>query len=85
MYDYVITAPGQGVQRPGMLDPWLAAVPDAAARLAAWSEVAGFDLAEAGRDPSLLANTAVAQPLIVAAALLSLELLGEQLDLRASR
>lgn len=75
MYHYVVTAPGQGVQRPGMLDPWLEAVPGAAGLIDDWSRAAGFDLAEAGRDETLLADTAYAQPLIVAASLLAYRLL----------
>ncbi|WBO66277.1 ACP S-malonyltransferase [Streptomyces camelliae] len=74
-----MTAPGQGVQRPGMLDPWLDAVPGAPALVADWSRAAGFDLVEAGRDEALLADTAYAQPLIVAASLLAHQLLRDRL------
>ncbi len=42
MYRYVVTAPGQGVQHPGMLDPWLDGVPGAHALVADWSRAAGF-------------------------------------------
>jgi [acyl-carrier-protein] S-malonyltransferase len=78
MYDYIVTAPGQGVQRPGMLDAWLDAVPGSAEALAEWSDRLGFDMIGASRDETMLRDTAVAQPLIVAAALLSLELLRDQ-------
>ncbi|MFI6662666.1 ACP S-malonyltransferase [Streptomyces sp. NPDC050523] len=79
VYPYVVTAPGQGVQRPGMLDPWLEGVPEAPALVDDWSETVGFDLVEASRDATLLADTAVAQPLIVAVSVLSLRLLRSRL------
>lgn len=75
MFEYVIMAPGQGVQRPGMLDPWLEASPRAGELLSGWSEVVGFDMLEASRNENSLSDTAAAQPLIVAAALLSMDLL----------
>ncbi|MFE7467810.1 ACP S-malonyltransferase [Streptomyces sp. NPDC057499] len=81
MYHYIVTAPGQGVQRPGMLDPWLDAVPGAPGLVDDWSRAAGFDLIEAGRNAELLADTAYAQPLIVATALLSYELLRDRMPL----
>jgi [acyl-carrier-protein] S-malonyltransferase len=66
----VITAPGQGAQAPGFLTPWLD-VPGVAERLGAWSELAGCDLirygSTAGADE--IRDTAVAQPLLVAAGL----------------
>lgn len=83
MYHHVVTAPGQGVQRPGMLDPWLDAVPGLSCLVDDWSRAVGFDLIEAGRDEKLLADTAYAQPLIVAASLLSHELLSGELPLAA--
>ncbi|MCF3960682.1 ACP S-malonyltransferase [Streptomyces fuscigenes] len=82
-YRYVVTAPGQGVQRAGMLDPWLEAVPGAPELVDRWSRAAGFDIESAGRDATLLADTAFAQPLIVAASLLSLRLLCGELALDA--
>ncbi|GAA1951713.1 ACP S-malonyltransferase [Microbacterium deminutum] len=64
--------PGQGSQSPGFLAPWLAldGAPD---RVAAYSEWAGVDLAAAGTewDADRIRDTQVAQPLIVAASLLS--------------
>jgi [acyl-carrier-protein] S-malonyltransferase len=69
----VIVAPGQGSQTPGFLQPWLElpGVPD---RLAWLSTVAGLDLIEHGTTSSAetIRDTAVAQPLIVAAGLVSL-------------
>ncbi len=64
--------PGQGSQSPGFLSPWLA-VDGAADRLAAYSEWCGVDLAAAGTewDADRIRDTQVAQPLIVAASLLS--------------
>lgn len=64
--------PGQGSQTPGFLSPWLA-VDGAADRLTAYSEWAGVDLVAAGTqwDADQIRDTQVAQPLIVAASLLS--------------
>ena len=72
----VIAAPGQGAQTPGFLSPWLD-LPGFADRLAAWSDLAGCDLIRngttAGKDE--ITDTAVAQPLLVAAALAAAEAL----------
>lgn len=64
--------PGQGSQSPGFLTPWLA-LDGAAERLAAYSDWAGVDLVAAGTewDADRIRDTQVAQPLIVAASLLS--------------
>ena len=64
--------PGQGSQSPGFLSPWLV-VDGAADRLAAYSEWAGVDLLAAGTqwDAERIRDTQIAQPLIVAASLLS--------------
>lgn len=64
--------PGQGSQTPGFLVPWLER-DGAAETLAAYSEWAGVDLVAAGTewDADRIRDTAVAQPLIVAASLLS--------------
>jgi [acyl-carrier-protein] S-malonyltransferase len=66
----IITAPGQGSQTPGFLAPWLD-VPGVAERLGAYSELAGLDLIRFGTTASAdeIKDTAVAQPLLVAAAL----------------
>jgi len=64
--------PGQGSQSPGFLSPWLS-VDGTAERLAAYSEWSGVDLVAAGTewDADRIRDTQVAQPLIVAASLLS--------------
>jgi [acyl-carrier-protein] S-malonyltransferase len=66
----IITAPGQGAQTPGFLAPWLE-VPGVAERLEAASELAGRDLIRLGTTGTAdeIRDTAVAQPLLVAAAL----------------
>lgn len=68
-----ITCPGQGSQSPGFLNPWLE-LPGVADRLHWLSAVAGIDLAAHGTtsDEETIKDTAIAQPLIVAAGLLSL-------------
>ena len=65
-----IVAPGQGAQTPGFLAPWLAE-PAFADRLAWYSAVSGLDLAHYGTeaDAETIRDTAVAQPLLVAAGL----------------
>ncbi|MBC7723983.1 MAG: ACP S-malonyltransferase [Burkholderiaceae bacterium] len=75
----VIVCPGQGSQTPGFLEPWLA---EGAyrARLADMSASIGLDLERHGTvsDADTIRDTAIAQPLIVAAGLLTLGvLLGE--------
>jgi [acyl-carrier-protein] S-malonyltransferase len=64
--------PGQGSQTPGFLTPWLQ-LEGARDRLAAYSEWSGVDLIAAGTewDADRIRDTQVAQPLIVAASLLS--------------
>ncbi|MEV8015427.1 ACP S-malonyltransferase [Streptomyces sp. NPDC086554] len=76
----VLVAPGQGAQTPGFLTPWLD-LPGAADRLAAWSDAIGLDLAHYGTqaDADAIRDTAVAQPLLVAAGLLAAEALGDTL------
>ncbi|GAA0968007.1 ACP S-malonyltransferase [Actinocorallia libanotica] len=73
----LITAPGQGAQTPGFLAPWLE-VPGVRDRLTAWSDLAGLDLIRYGTtaDADEIKDTAVAQPLLVAAALVTFEALG---------
>lgn len=67
-----IVCPGQGSQTPGFLAPWLED-PSSAERLRSLSESAGIDLVAHGTvsDEETIRDTAVAQPLIVAASLLS--------------
>ena len=69
-----LLAPGQGSQTQGMLSPWLE-LPGAADRIATWSKASGLDLARLGTSASTeeITDTAVAQPLIVAATLLAHE------------
>jgi [acyl-carrier-protein] S-malonyltransferase len=66
----LIAAPGQGAQAPGFLSAWLE-LPGFADRLAAWSELAGCDLIRCGTTAGAeeIRDTAVAQPLLVAAAI----------------
>src|ERR1700722_20018992 len=66
----LIAAPGQGAQTPGFLSPWLE-LAGFADRLGAWSELAGCDLIRCGTtaDADEIRDTAVAQPLLVAAAI----------------
>jgi [acyl-carrier-protein] S-malonyltransferase len=80
----VLVAPGQGAQTPGFLTPWLE-LPGLADRLTAWSEVVGLDLITYGTkaDADEIRDTAVAQPLLVAAALAAAEALGATPDLLA--
>jgi [acyl-carrier-protein] S-malonyltransferase len=67
-----VVAPGQGSQKPGMLSPWLASAP-LAARLESFGAAAGLDLTRLGTtaDADEIKDTAVTQPLVVAAALLA--------------
>ena len=67
-----IIAPGQGSQTPGMLASWLED-PKQAELLSSWSENIGLDLLHLGTtaDADEIKDTANAQPLIVAAGLLS--------------
>ncbi len=69
----VVVAPGQGSQTPGFLAPWLE-LPEVAERLHWLSAVAGIDLVEHGTtsDADTIKDTAVAQPLIVGAGLVTL-------------
>jgi [acyl-carrier-protein] S-malonyltransferase len=68
----IITAPGQGAQTPGFLAPWLD-LPGVAERLGTASELAGCDLIMFGTTASAdeIKDTAVAQPLLVAAAIVA--------------
>jgi [acyl-carrier-protein] S-malonyltransferase len=74
----LIAAPGQGAQTPGFLRAWLE-LPGFAERLGWASELAGCDLIRCGTtaDASEITDTAIAQPLLVAAAITAAaELLG---------
>ncbi|MEV8310406.1 ACP S-malonyltransferase [Streptomyces flavidovirens] len=80
----VLVAPGQGAQTPGFLTPWLD-LPGAADRLAAWSDAIGLDLVHYGTqaDADAIRDTAVAQPLLLAAGLLSAAALDARSDVSA--
>ncbi|MHC9297164.1 ACP S-malonyltransferase [Mycobacterium sp. LTG2003] len=69
-----LLAPGQGSQTPGMLAPWLE-LAGAADRLATWSQISGLDLTRLGTTATAeeITDTAVTQPLVVAATLLAHE------------
>ena len=67
-----VIAPGQGAQTPGMLESWLG-LPGSRDLLASWSDAIDLDLIHLGTtaDADDIKDTANAQPLIVAAGLLS--------------
>ena len=69
----VIVAPGQGSQTPGFLEPWLD-LEGAREQLGTISDAVGIDLVAHGTtsDADTIRDTKVAQPLIVAAGLLTL-------------
>lgn len=71
-----IVCPGQGSQTPGFLEPWLE-LPGISEALNAWSEATNVDLVAHGTtsDEETIKDTAVAQPLIVAAGLLAAQAL----------
>nr|WP_119612005.1 ACP S-malonyltransferase [Streptomyces acidiscabies] len=73
----VLVAPGQGAQTPGFLTPWLE-LPGVSDQLSAWSEVIGLDLVHYGTnaDADEIRDTSVAQPLLVAAGIVSGAALG---------
>ena len=72
-----LLAPGQGSQTPGMLTPWIVDS-DSRQLLATWSEAIDLDLIHLGTqaDADEIRDTANAQPLIVAAGLLSARAMG---------
>jgi [acyl-carrier-protein] S-malonyltransferase len=74
----VIVCPGQGSQTPGFLSPWLENS-DYLRLVEQYSEAAGLDLVKHGTesDQDTIRDTAVAQPLIVAAGLLTLRALAD--------
>ena len=73
---FAVIAPGQGSQTPGMLLPWIADA-SKAELLRHWSEAIDLDLLHLGTtaDADEIRDTTNAQPLIVAAGLLSAEAL----------
>ncbi|AXK74892.1 MULTISPECIES: ACP S-malonyltransferase [Mycobacteriaceae] len=69
-----LLAPGQGSQTPGMLTPWVE-LPGSVDRLTTWSDISGLDLVRLGTTATAeeITDTAVTQPLVVAATLLAYE------------
>ena len=67
-----LLAPGQGSQTEGMLSPWLE-LPGASEQLTLWAKASGLDLVRLGTTASTeeITDTAVTQPLVVAATLLA--------------
>ncbi|MFD4605594.1 ACP S-malonyltransferase [Streptomyces sp. NPDC058464] len=78
----VLVAPGQGAQTPGFLTPWLD-LPGVEGRLRAWSDAIGLDLVHYGTDADAdeIRDTAIAQPLLVAAGLVSGAALGDMANI----
>jgi [acyl-carrier-protein] S-malonyltransferase len=68
----VVLCPGQGSQTPGFLNPWLE-LDSFASVVASLAEASGLDIAKHGTesDADTIRDTAVAQPLIVAASIAS--------------
>ena len=69
----VVVCPGQGSQAPGFLTPWLE-LPSFKSSLLAMQEASGIDLVTHGTvsDADTIRDTAIAQPLIVAAGVATL-------------
>ncbi|MDO5618278.1 ACP S-malonyltransferase [Kocuria sp.] len=78
-----IVCPGQGAQKPGLLNDWLE-INGVREHLSELSEAAGLDLIHYGTeaDEQTIRDTAVAQPLIVATGLVAGRLLHAQLKER---
>jgi [acyl-carrier-protein] S-malonyltransferase len=68
----VVLCPGQGSQTPGFLNPWLE-LDSFSSVVASLSEASGIDIAKHGTesDAETIRDTALAQPLIVAASIAS--------------
>jgi [acyl-carrier-protein] S-malonyltransferase len=75
----VIVCPGQGSQKPGFLEPWLER-PGARDLLGSLGDACNVDLIAHGTtsDADTIRDTAIAQPLIVAAGIVTLAALGEE-------
>ena len=80
-----IVCPGQGAQKPGFLTPWRE-LPGTDEALAALSAPAGIDLLRHGTesDADTLRDTAVAQPLLVAAGIVAAAALYQEEGLPAA-
>jgi [acyl-carrier-protein] S-malonyltransferase len=74
----VVVCPGQGSQTPGFLSPWLE-LPSFKNSLLAMQEASGIDLVAHGTtsDADTIRDTAIAQPLIVAAGVAAFQALTE--------
>jgi [acyl-carrier-protein] S-malonyltransferase len=74
----VVVCPGQGSQTPGFLEPWITD-PQAKSLLDTLSDAAGVDLVKHGTvsDADTIRDTSIAQPLIVAAGILTLDALAD--------
>lgn len=74
----VVVCPGQGSQTPGFLEPWIADS-QAKALLETLSDASDVDLVKHGTvsDADTIRDTSIAQPLIVAAGILTLDALSE--------
>jgi [acyl-carrier-protein] S-malonyltransferase len=74
----IVVCPGQGSQTPGFLEPWIA---DSGAKtlLESLSDASGVDLVKHGTvsDADTIRDTQIAQPLIVAAGILTLDALAD--------
>ncbi|MCS5720513.1 ACP S-malonyltransferase [Herbiconiux sp. CPCC 203407] len=82
----VVVCPGQGSQTPGFLEPWIAE-PSFRDTLEELGDAARVDLVQHGTvsDADTIRDTAVAQPLIVAAGILTLDALFDGLSNTAGR
>ena len=69
---FVIAAPGQGSQKSGFLEPWLESASHRET-LTRWAELIDSDLVAHGTtsDQETITDTAIAQPLIVAAGIIA--------------
>ena len=76
-----LLAPGQGAQKPAMLTPWLE-LDGVHALLSGWSDSIGLDLVRLGTtaDAEEIKDTAITQPLIVAASLVAFTELTKRVD-----
>lgn len=77
-----LLAPGQGAQKPGMLTPWLE-LDGVAERLEEFSDAADLDVTRLGTEATAddIKDTAVTQPLVVASALLTAEIVHREVGL----
>ncbi|GAB19240.1 malonyl-CoA--acyl carrier protein transacylase [Gordonia effusa NBRC 100432] len=80
-----LLAPGQGSQTPGMLTPWLE-LAGARDQLATWSKQISLDLERLGTTATAdeITDTAITQPLVVAAALLAYDELAKRHSIPAN-